>query len=52
MKTESDSDLVVWLWAFVGAFTGVAVVEAVFMHWRFMVENGVPIIVGSYVSRS
>lgn len=49
METEKDSDLVVWLWAFLGAFTGVAVIEAVFKHWRFMAENGAPIIIGSYV---
>lgn len=50
METEKDSDLVVWLWAFVGAFVGVAVIENVFLHWRFMAENGAPIIIGSYVS--
>lgn len=50
MKTEKDSDLVVWIWAFLGAFAGVAVVEVVFMNWRFMAKEGVPIIVGSYVS--
>lgn len=50
METEKDSDLVVWLWAFVGAFAGVAVIENVFLHWRFMAENGAPIIIGSYVS--
>lgn len=49
METEKDSDLVVWLWAFLGAFAGVAVVENVFMHWKFMMEKGAPIIVGSYV---
>lgn len=50
MEAEKDSDLVVWLWAFLGAFIGVAVVENVFIHWKFMAEKGAPIIVGSYVS--
>lgn len=50
LKTEKDSDLVIWLLAFLGAFAGVAVVEAVFMNWPMMVELGCPIIVGSYVS--
>jgi len=46
---EGELDIVVWTWAFVGAFSGVAVVEAVFLHWSYFSEKGCPMIVGSYV---
>ncbi|PUU75485.1 HPP family-domain-containing protein [Tuber borchii] len=45
---EGELDIVVWTWAFVGAFAGVAVVEAVFLHWSYFAEKGCPMIVGSY----
>lgn len=40
----------IWLLAFVGAFVGVLVLEAVFMHWPEAISLGCPIIIGSYVS--
>ncbi|RPB11535.1 hypothetical protein P167DRAFT_536693 [Morchella conica CCBAS932] len=48
LKTEKESDLVIWLLAFVGAFVGVLVLEAVFMHWPEAISLGCPIIIGSY----
>ncbi|KAI5849272.1 HPP family-domain-containing protein [Morchella snyderi] len=48
LKTEKESDLVIWLLAFVGAFVGVIVLETVFMHWPEAVSLGCPIIIGSY----
>lgn len=42
--------MVIWLLAFVGAFAGVLVLEAVFMHWPEAISLGCPIIIGSYVS--
>jgi hypothetical protein len=50
LKNEKESDLVIWLLAFVGAFVGVLVLEAVFMDWPEAVSLGCPIIIGSYVS--
>ncbi|KAG0127341.1 HPP family-domain-containing protein [Tuber indicum] len=43
-----ELDIVVWTWAFVGAFAGVAIVETVFINWSYFVERGCPMIVGSY----
>ncbi|RPB05579.1 hypothetical protein L873DRAFT_1662403 [Choiromyces venosus 120613-1] len=45
---EGELGIVVWTWAFVGAFAGVAIVEVVFIHWSYFAEKGCPMIVGSY----
>ena len=42
-------DVVIWLWTWIGAFCGVAVIEAVFQRNLYFSDRGVPIIVGSFV---
>jgi hypothetical protein len=41
-------NVLVWFWAFIGAFTGILVVEAVFMS-PWLKSEGAPIIIGSLV---
>jgi hypothetical protein len=43
-------DVIIWLWTWIGAFCGVAVIEAVFQRNPYFSDRGVPIIVGSFVS--
>ncbi|PWW78056.1 hypothetical protein C7212DRAFT_183913 [Tuber magnatum] len=45
---EGELDIVVWTWTFVGAFSGVAIVETVFINWSYFIKKGCPMIVGSY----
>lgn len=40
---------IVWLWAFVGTFLGLSLIQAVFAQAHYFVERGVPSIVASYV---
>jgi hypothetical protein len=47
---KKRSDVIVWLWTWIGAFCGVAVIEAVFQRNPYFSERGVPMIVGSFVS--
>lgn len=40
----------VYLWSFIGAFCGLAVLTALFSYSEYFIGRGVPIIVASYVS--
>ena len=42
-------DIIIYLWTWIGAFCGVAVIEAVFQRNPYFSDRGVPIIVGSFV---
>ncbi|KAF9267927.1 HPP-domain-containing protein [Marasmius fiardii PR-910] len=41
-------DPLVWLWSFIGAFCGIALLQAVFGQAHYFIERGVPSIVASY----
>ena len=47
-EPEEPSDVIVWLWTWIGVFLGVATVEAVFRSSFFM-AHGVPAIAGGFV---
>jgi hypothetical protein len=40
--------LVIWFWAFVGAFCGIAIVEGVYSTHYFQ-ERGTPLVIASFV---
>jgi hypothetical protein len=42
-------DLIIYIWTWIGAFSGVAVIEAVFQRNPYFSDRGVPMIVGSFV---
>ncbi|KAF8799410.1 hypothetical protein BYT27DRAFT_7149691 [Phlegmacium glaucopus] len=39
---------IVWLWAFIGTFLGISLIQAVFGQAHYFIERGVPSIVASY----
>jgi len=41
--------VLVWFWAFVGAFAGILVVEAVF-HIETLKSHGTPVVIASFVN--
>ncbi|KAF9486130.1 HPP-domain-containing protein [Pholiota conissans] len=41
-------DYIVYLWSFIGAFGGIALIQAVFGQAQYFIERGVPSIVASY----
>ena len=47
---KKQPDVIIWLWTWIGAFSGVAVIEAVFQRNSWFSDRGVPMIVGSFVS--
>jgi hypothetical protein len=46
---KKRSDVVIWLWTWIGAFCSISVIEAVFQRNPYFSDRGVPIIVGSFV---
>src|SRR5271170_7039586 len=44
------SDVIIYLWTWIGAFCGVSVIEAVFQRNPYFSDRGVPLIVGSFVN--
>ena len=40
--------LLVWLWCFLGAFLGVALIEAVYLHLPLLGGKHVPVVIGSF----
>lgn len=40
---------IVYFWSFIGAFGGIALVQAVFMQAQYFVRRGAPSVVSSYV---
>lgn len=42
------SRLVIWLWAFIGAFCGIAIVEGVYSS-KYLKERGTPLVIASFV---
>ena len=45
--SRSDT-LAAWFWAFIGAFCGIAIVEAVF-HTAYFEARGAPLVIASFV---
>ncbi len=43
---------IIWLWSFIGAFSGISVIQAVFGQAHYFVGRKVPTLVASYVSLS
>lgn len=43
---------IIWMWAFIGAFSGVSLIQAVFGQANYFINRGVPTIVASYVRSS
>ncbi|KAG7089424.1 hypothetical protein E1B28_011110 [Marasmius oreades] len=41
-------DYLVWFWSFIGAFCGIALLQAVFSQAHYFTERGVPSIIASY----
>ncbi|KAH9836365.1 HPP family-domain-containing protein [Rhodofomes roseus] len=41
-------EYLVWFWSFIGAFSGLCVLQAVFGHARYFIDRGVPSMVASY----
>lgn len=39
-----------YLWAFIGAFCGLSLLQAIFGHTPYFIERGVPPVIASYVS--
>ena len=44
-------DYIIWFWSFIGAFSGLCILQAVFGHAGYFVDRGVPSMIASYVSR-
>ncbi|KAJ8085339.1 hypothetical protein PM082_011001 [Marasmius tenuissimus] len=42
------SQYIVWIWSFIGAFGGIAVLQALFTYSRFFTDRDVPTIVASF----
>ena len=49
---KNISSVIIWLWTFIGAFCGVAVVQAVFERNQYFLNRNVPNIVGSFVQQA
>ncbi|EPT00612.1 hypothetical protein FOMPIDRAFT_130327 [Fomitopsis schrenkii] len=41
-------DYIIWFWSFIGAFSGLCILQAVFGHARYFIDRGVPSMVASY----
>ncbi|TFK21401.1 HPP-domain-containing protein [Coprinopsis marcescibilis] len=37
---------IIWFWSFIGAFTGISIIQAIFGHVPYFISKGVPSIVG------
>ncbi|KAF8156574.1 HPP family-domain-containing protein [Crassisporium funariophilum] len=48
IPVPKQSDYTIWIWAFIGSFLGISLIQAVFSQARYFVERGVPSIVASY----
>lgn len=46
---SNDPRHIMWLWAFIGSFLGISLIQAVFGQAHYFIERGVPSIVASYV---
>jgi hypothetical protein len=44
-----QSPYVVYVWSFIGAFCGLATIQAIFERARYFVDRSVPPIIASYV---
>lgn len=42
-------DYIIYLWSFIGAFGGIAMIQAVFGQAHYFIERKVPPIIASYV---
>lgn len=42
----------IWFWTFIGAFSGLSVLQALFNYSHYFIGRGVPVIIASYVSTS
>ncbi|KAF7341428.1 HPP family protein [Mycena venus] len=45
---STPPNYVVWLWTFIGAFSGLSIIQAVFVHSHHFVDHHVPSIIASY----
>ncbi|KAK1227157.1 hypothetical protein PQX77_009791 [Marasmius sp. AFHP31] len=46
----SPSQYAVWFWSWIGAFSGLAVIQAIFGQAQYFLDKGVPTIVASYAA--
>lgn len=49
-KIPKREEWEVWIWSWIGAFCGISVLQAVFGHARYFVNQNVPSIIPSFVS--